>query len=76
MFIILGTYTPITMKGTIMVDGILASCYATVDHDLAHLGMTPLRMFHWMVEQIYGDNNGFQEFAAIAEQIKVLIPHQ
>ena len=59
-----------------MVDEILASCYASVDHSLAHFGMTPLRMFLWMVEEIYCDNNGFQGFAAIAEQIKILIPYQ
>ena len=59
-----------------MVDEILASYYASVDHNLAYFGMIPLRMFLWMVEQIYGDNNGFQGFAAIAEQIKILIPYQ
>ena len=64
------------MEGTIMVDGILASCYASVNHDLAHFRMTPLRLFLWMVEQIYGDSNGFQGFPAIAEQMKMIIPEQ
>ena len=63
------------MEGTIMVDGILASCYASVDHNLAHFGMTPLRLYLWMLEKIYGENNGFQGFAVIAEQIKILIPY-
>ena len=63
------------MEGTIMVDEILASCYASVDHNLVHFGMTPLRLFLWMLEKIYGDNNGFQGFAVIAEQMKIIIPY-
>ena len=63
------------MQGTIMVDRILASWYASVDHNLAHFGMTPLRLFLWMLEKIYGNNNGFQGFAVIAEQMKIIIPY-
>ena len=63
------------MEGNIMVDEILASCYASVDHNLAHFWMTPLRLFLWMLEKIYGDNNGFQGFAVIAEQMKIIIPY-
>ena len=30
-----------TMEGNIIVDGVLASCYVSPDHDLAHIAMTP-----------------------------------
>ena len=40
----LGAYAPVTMEGNIMVDGVLASCYALVsNHDLVLLVMKPLR---------------------------------
>ena len=31
------------MEGNIIVDGVLASCYASVDHDLGHIAMVPMR---------------------------------
>ena len=43
--IIPGAFTPVTMEGNIVVDGVLASCYAFADHDLAHIGITPMRWF-------------------------------
>ena len=43
-----------TLEGNIIVDGVLASCYASVDHDLAHIGMTPLRWFPKLVELLFG----------------------
>ena len=56
-----------TAEGNIMVDGILASCYADVnDHDVAHLVMIPMRKFATVVEWIFGDDIGFSVFAKIA----------
>ena len=43
-YLLSGVYVPLTMEGTILVDGILASCYSSVRHDLAHIGMTPYEM--------------------------------
>ena len=34
---------PLTMEGNIIVDGVLASCYASFDHDLAHIAMAPMQ---------------------------------
>ncbi|XP_028283489.1 tiggy-winkle hedgehog protein [Parambassis ranga] len=42
-----GSYAPMTSHGTIIVDHVLASCYAAVeDHDLAHWVFAPVRLWH------------------------------
>ena len=42
-----GMVAPVTMEGNIIVDGVLASCYAMVnDHEIAHLAFGPLRLVH------------------------------
>ena len=74
--ILLGAYTPVTMEGNIVVDGVLASCYASLDHDLAHLGMTPLRWFPEIIRGIFGEHKEFSAFAKMAEKMgKWLLPH-
>ena len=45
-----------TLEGNIIVGGVLASCYATVHHDVGHIMMTPLRWFPRMTEWILGDS--------------------
>merc|ERR1712142_301458 len=40
-----GYYNPLTEEGTIVVDGVLTSCYGSYPHWLAHLAMTPARWF-------------------------------
>ena len=42
-----GFSAPLTTAGTILVEGILVSCYAIVDsHWLAHLAMSPIRWLY------------------------------
>ena len=53
-----GIYVPLTMEGNIVVDGVLASCYAIVDHDIAQIVMKPIQWYPDVVELDFGDENG------------------
>lgn len=39
-----GVYAPLTEQGNIFADDILCSCYAVVNHELAHWCFTPVRV--------------------------------
>lgn len=42
-----GAYAPLTTQGTILVDGVLASCYAVIESErAAHIVISPLRYYH------------------------------
>ena len=42
-----GVYAPMTQCGTIVVDNVLASCYASYpSHTIAHAIMAPLRIYY------------------------------
>ena len=66
---ILGAHVPLTADGNIVVDGILASCYASFDHDLAHIAMSVIQWYPEMTAWIFGVNNGTPEYVSIAKDI-------
>ena len=64
------------MEGNIVINGILASCHASVDHDLAHLGVAPTLWFPEIVELIFGEYGEVPAFVTIAEQVsKSIMPN-
>ena len=67
--ILLGAYVPLTMEGNIVGDGVLASCYPFSNHDLAHYGMTPMRLFSDIMEMIFGDNKDFSVYVKATEDL-------
>ncbi|KAG7252874.1 hypothetical protein CRUP_029590, partial [Coryphaenoides rupestris] len=45
-----GLYAPLTLHGSLVVDGVLASCYAAVDQPgLAHRALAPLRLIYGLL---------------------------
>ena len=46
---------PLTMEGRILVDSVMASCYGSWNHDLAHVGMLPVQWFPTMIDWVFGE---------------------
>ena len=65
--ILAGAYVPITAEGNIVVDGVLASCYPSYNHDVVHTGMTPLSWFPDAMNWIFGGDNGFSVFVKMED---------
>ena len=63
-----GAFVPLTMEGNIMVDGVLASCHASIDHDLAHIGMMPIIWFPKIMELFFGREDEMSLFVKLAEE--------
>ena len=57
-----------TIEGNIVIDNVLASCYASCDHDLAHIGMTQMRRFPGIVQWIFGNDHGKSTYVSILEE--------
>ena len=52
-----------------MVDGVLASCYASVDHELAHIGMLSIQWFPEIMQWVFGEDDGYSIFAKTAKHL-------
>nr|XP_061810016.1 sonic hedgehog protein-like isoform X1 [Nerophis lumbriciformis] len=54
-----GSYAPVTTQGTLVVDRVLASCYAVVSsHELAHWALAPLRLAYWVSSVLSAEQAG------------------
>ena len=61
--LLVGAYVPLTTEGNILVDGVLVSCYASVDHELAHIGMTVMQWFPELTTWILGKEHTGSQIA-------------
>ena len=66
---VIGAYVPLTADGNIVVEGVLASCYASCHHDLAHFAMTPMQWYPEIISWIFGVNKGYPGYVSIAEEV-------
>ena len=72
-----GAHVPLTMEGKIVVDGVLASCYPSCHHDVAHIGMKPLSWFPEVTKWIFGEDNKFLVYVNILEYVgRLVIPDE
>ena len=72
---VVGAYVPLTMEGIIVVDGVLASCYPSCYHDVAHIGITPLSWFPGVIQWIFGEDNGFLVYVSLLDHFgRLLLP--
>ena len=58
-----------------MVDGVLASCYSSVNHDLAHIGMKPIQWFPEVIQWIFGEDGEYSAFTRMTNGMgKLMLP--
>ena len=57
-----------------MVDGVLASCYADVPHDLAHLSMLPILWSLDAIDWILGYDPEFPVYVTIQKDLSNMSP--
>ncbi|KAM4538562.1 indian hedgehog B protein-like [Fundulus diaphanus] len=61
-----GAFAPLTRQGTIVVDGVMASCYAVVDqHWLAHWAFAPLRLVYSWAGNAGGNSAGVHRYSRV-----------
>ncbi|XP_051757492.1 sonic hedgehog protein [Ctenopharyngodon idella] len=64
-----GSFAPVTAHGTIVVDRILASCYAVIeDQGLAHLAFAPVRLYYDVSSVLFPKNFISQSSATLQQE--------
>ena len=59
-----------------IVNRIMASCYASFDHDLAHLAVTPVHWFPETINWIFDEVNGIFNYVTIIKNVgRYLLPY-
>ena len=66
---ITGAYVPLTKEGNIMIDGVLTSCYSSFQHDLAHIGMTPVQWFPGVMKWLFGVDGDILAYVSITKEL-------
>merc|ERR1719309_1532478 len=61
-----GAYVPLTEQGTLLVDGVLASSYTNVPHDIAQFLAAPIR---WFPSVFLDDGDGERVIATAAKHL-------
>ena len=75
-FLFLGAYIPLIMEGSIIVNGILVSCYSSSDHDLAHFSMLPIQLFPQIMMWIFGKSNESPGYVDILDNLgNMILPY-
>lgn len=67
----LGAYVPLTTSGTLLVDGVLVSCYTNAGHWLAHGAMAPLRWWPLLLldDELSQDTEGLRTFPGLMKEL-------
>ncbi|XP_078390756.1 sonic hedgehog protein [Cetorhinus maximus] len=62
-----GAYAPLTVQGTLVINQVLASCYAVIeDHTLAHWAFAPVRM-SYAVKSLFSPNDPLMVNSTVQE---------
>ena len=66
-----GVWAPLTTEGTLLVDDLLASCYAAFPHSLSDLALAPVKMFPRMLldDQESLKVDGCREVVKLAKKV-------
>lgn len=69
-----GLYAPLTQHGSIVVNGVLSSCYAAVDsHELSHWAFAPLRFLYSMLGSSQAQSDGVHWYPRLLHRLGELL---